>query len=73
MTVFRDPDMIKGSALTIAGSGGFTVQALTDGLSLLVVILNGILALAGIYYLVRKHRVLTRRDEDRTRKSDRKG
>jgi|TARA_R110002051_G_scaffold257329_1_gene316326 hypothetical protein len=59
-------DVPAAIAITATGTGGLTIQAVTEGLSLVVLMLNLILALGGIGFLI--YRFTMMRQEERLKR-----
>jgi hypothetical protein len=60
MTPLKDPDVIRGAAVTAIGWGGLTVQQFAETVDLLTSVANLFLALGGIVFLACRVRHMRR-------------
>jgi|AACY02.18.fsa_nt_gi hypothetical protein len=60
MTPLKDPDVIRGAAVTAIGWGGLTVQQFAETVDLLTSVANLLLALGGIIFLACRVRHMRR-------------
>lgn len=68
----KSSDGIVGAGLAVGGTAGFTVQALTEWVNLIVTFGNAFLVLGGIYFMyLRVRHNMRKKKQNLRRKSDR--
>ncbi len=60
MAPLKDPDVLKGAAVTAIGWGGLTVQQLAETVDLMTSVANLLLAVGGIIFLACRVRHMRR-------------
>jgi len=66
----RDPDIVTGAMWSVAGGTGLTIQVITDFGSLVVVVLNIAIAIAGLVLVGSRIRASKLRDRQKNSSED---